>query len=57
MATALEMQIEQKRRLIMLMRIKEENQGFENKALDRIIEDTKAEMTQEDVAWVEKTIT
>jgi isocitrate lyase len=54
--TALEMQIEQRRRLIMLLRIKAGNNGVENKALDRMITDTKAEMQQEDVVWVETKI-
>ncbi|MCL2387945.1 MAG: hypothetical protein FWC89_10425 [Defluviitaleaceae bacterium] len=53
---ALEIQIEQKKRLFMLLKIKKSNEGYEVKALDDLILATEAEMQQEDVAWVEKKI-
>jgi hypothetical protein len=56
MASQLEIQIEQKKRLYMLLSIKAENKGMEIVALDRKIAETRAEMQQEDVAWVEKEI-
>jgi len=56
MATNLEVMVEQRKRLFMLLRIKAENQGLEIKELDNQITATKAEMQQEDVAWVEKSI-
>ena len=56
MATSLEIQVEQKKRLYMLLSIKAENTGSDIKGLERKISETKAEMQQEDVAWVEKSI-
>jgi hypothetical protein len=56
MANTMEIQIEQKRRLFLLLSIKAENMAIEVKGLDKKIIETKAEMQQEDVAWVEKSI-
>jgi len=56
MATNIEVQVEQKRRLYMLLQIKADNKGITVKGLDRKIKETIAEMQQEDVAWVEKVI-
>ena len=56
MATILEIQIEQKKRLFNLLLLKKENEGIEIKKLSEMILATKAEMQQEDVAWVEKMI-
>jgi len=56
MATALEMQAEQKKRLFQLLKLKKVNAGIKIKELDDLIVATKAEMQQEDVAWVEKMI-
>jgi hypothetical protein len=56
MATNLEVAVEQKKRLFMLLRIKTENKGLEIKELDNQILATRAEMQQEDVAWVEKMV-
>ena len=52
-----EMQVEQKRRLSMLLTIKAANKDIQIKELDNLILATKVEMQQEDVAWVEKMIT
>jgi len=56
MATNLEVQVEQKRRLYMLLTLKRENEGIRIKKIDDFIKATKAEMQQEDVAWVEKIV-
>ena len=56
MASALEVQVEQKKRLFMLLSIKEENKEYPLKGIDKKIAETIAEMQQEDVAWVEKAI-
>ena len=56
MATNLEVQVSQKQRLFMLMKLKARNEGKKINELDDMIIATKAEMTQEDVAWVEKMI-
>ena len=56
MATNLEVQGSQKQRLFMLMKLKVRNEGKKINELDDMIIAAKAEMTQEDVAWVEKMI-
>ena len=56
MATNTEIQVEQKKRLFILLKIKVRNEGLEIKELDDQIIATKAEMQQEDVAWVEKMV-
>lgn len=56
MATSLEIQVEQRKRLFMLLELKKENIGNEINGLERKIIATKAEMQQEDVAWVEKMV-
>jgi hypothetical protein len=56
MASQLEIQVEQKKRLFMLMKIKSRNEGLNINELDDLILATKVEMIQEDVAWVEKMI-
>jgi hypothetical protein len=56
MATSIEVQVEQKRRLYQLLKLKKDNEGYEVKGLNELINATKAEMQQEDVAWVEKMI-
>jgi len=56
MATNLEVVIEQKKRLYMLLKLKRDNKANEVFGLDELINATIAEMQQEDVAWVEKTI-
>ena len=56
MATNLELQANQKNKLFMLLTLKEKNKGKHFEALDGFIFQTKAEMTQEDVAWVEKIV-
>jgi hypothetical protein len=56
MAANLEVQVEQRKRLFMLMRIKVENSELIIKELDNQIIATQAEMQQEDVAWVEKKV-
>ena len=56
MATNLEVQVSQKQRLFMLMKLKVRNEGKKINELDDMIVAAKAEMTQEDVAWVEKMI-
>ena len=55
MATNMEVQREQKRHLFSLLKLKKMNPG-EVIELDREIIAAKAEMTKEDVAWVEKMI-
>ena len=54
MATNLEVQIEQKRRLYLLLKLKKDNAELNIKGLNEQIIAVKAEMQQEDVAWVEK---
>ena len=56
MANKLEIEIEQKRRLFMLLEIKAENPGIQINALNRLIIATEAEMEQENVAWVREKI-
>lgn len=56
MATNLEVQVEQRRRLFMLLELKKENEGVNINGLERKIIATKSEMQQEDVAWVEKMV-
>jgi len=56
MASTLEIQIEQKKRLFQLLLLKKENADIEIKRLNELILATIAEMQQEDVAWVEKAI-
>ena len=56
MATNHEVQVSQKQRLFMLMKLKVRNEGMNIAGLDDMIIETKAAMTQEDVAWVEKMI-
>jgi len=56
MATNLEVQREQKRHLYSLLKIRKANKGVRVAALDGEINAAKAEMSKEDVAWVEKTI-
>jgi hypothetical protein len=56
MGTNLELQTIRRDKLFMLMEIKAENKGVEIIGLDKRIRETKAGMTQEDVAWVEKLI-
>ncbi|MCL2054841.1 MAG: hypothetical protein FWG90_10480 [Oscillospiraceae bacterium] len=56
MATTLEIQVEQKKRLYMLLTLKKDNEGQNIRGLKEKIRATKAEMQQEDVAWVEKIV-
>ena len=56
MATSLEIQVEQKKRLFQLLSLRKNNPGVLVKGLDELIIATKAEMQQEDVAWVEKMV-
>ena len=56
MATYTEMQANQKNRLFALLTIKAKNPGLGIKGLDDFINGTIAEMSQEDVAWVEKIV-
>ena len=56
MATNLEVQVEQRRRLYQLLKLKKDNQGIMIDGLDEFIKQTRAEMQQEDVAWVEKMV-
>ena len=56
MPTAMETQIEQKKRLYQLMRIKTATPEDREAVIDELITATIAEMQQEDVAWVEKTL-
>ena len=53
MATSPELQANQKNKLFMLLTLKKEKK---DEVLDRFIDQVKAEMTQEDVAWVEKIV-
>jgi len=56
MATNLEVQVAQKRHLTSLLKIKKFNSDLNIAFLEREISTVKAEMTQEDVAWVEKVV-
>ena len=56
MANLAEIQISQKNKLFGLLKLKKRNEGIVINELDDMIIATKAEMTQEDVAWVEKMI-
>jgi len=56
MATNLEVQVDQKKRLYMLLRLKKVYGANSAKEHEEMIISTKAEMQQEDVAWVEKNI-
>ena len=56
MTTLLEIQVEQQKRLFQLLRLKKINAEIVVKGLDELIIATKAEMQQEDVAWVEKMV-
>jgi hypothetical protein len=56
MATNVEVQVEQKKRLYQLLTLKKDNEGLNIKGLNELIKATKAEMQQEDVAWVEKMV-
>ena len=53
MATSLELQAAQKNKLFMLLTIKADKT---DETIDRFINEIKAEMSQEDVAWVEKMV-
>ena len=50
------MQVEQRKRLYMLLMLKKANEGIKIKELQKLINATIAEMQQEDVAWVEKIV-
>ena len=55
MPSSREMDAEQKRRLMMLLRIQKATEGVERKkVIDTLILETKTEMEQEAVAYVEK---
>ena len=56
METPLEIQVEQKKRLFQLLSLKKNNPDIVIKGLGELIIATKAEMQQEDVAWVEKMV-
>jgi len=56
MASILEIQVEQKKRLYQLLKLKKDNEGYDIKGLNELIKATRAEMQQEDVAWVEKIV-
>jgi len=56
MATAIELRTEQKKRLYQLLLIKKSNSELQLKEIDGMIRATVAEMLQEDVAWVEKSL-
>ena len=56
MANNKEIQIEQKRRLFMLLELKSENPNIEIIGLNKMIIATEAEMEQEDVAFVKEKI-
>ena len=56
MATNLELQSNQKNKLFILLTIKAENPDVQILGLDKFIDATIAEMSQEDVAWVEKIV-
>ena len=51
MATSLELQSNQKNKLFILLTLKAENPDIQIVGLDKFIDATIAEMTQEDVAW------
>jgi hypothetical protein len=52
MPTGVEVRKEQKERLMMLLQIKAELKGIENRALENYIIMTEAAMEKEDVSWV-----
>ncbi|MDR2532285.1 MAG: hypothetical protein LBC82_05520 [Oscillospiraceae bacterium] len=56
MASSIEIQVEQKKRLFQLLKLEKDNAGYEVKGLSEAIIATKAEMQQEDVAYVEKMV-
>jgi len=56
MPTNIEVQVEQKKRLYNYLTLKKENSDLKIKGLNELIKATKAEMQQEDVAWVEKIV-
>ena len=56
MATSMEMQANQKSKLFMLLSIKSEKKERLDETVDKFIDQVTAEMTQEDVAWVEKIV-
>ena len=56
MASNLELQATQKNKLFMLLTLKKKNKDTIIIGLDDFVTMVKAEMTQEDVAWVEKVI-
>ena len=56
MPTNQELQVEQKKRLFQFLKLEKENKGTDVKGLDELIIATKAEMQQEDVAYVEKMV-
>ena len=56
MATNLEMQANQKNKLFMLLTLKAEKKEKIDETIDKFIDQVTAEMTQEDVAWVEKIV-
>ena len=55
-AANMELQIIQKTTLFNLLKLKKANSDYQVKELDGLILATKAAMTQEDVAWVEKNV-
>ena len=56
MPTNMELQVEQRKRLYLLLRLKHVNAGITIKELDDLINMTEAEMQGEDIAWVEQRI-
>ena len=56
MATVVEFQTNMKNQLFMLLSIKAENKNTKISGLDRYIAATKAGLSKEDIAWVEKLI-
>ncbi|MCL2225971.1 MAG: hypothetical protein FWB96_13470 [Defluviitaleaceae bacterium] len=56
MATKTEMQVEQKRLLYKLLKLKKDNAKVNVIGLNELINQAEAEMDEEDVAWVEKKI-
>jgi len=56
MPANLELLVEQRRRLFMLLKLKKDNEGIEIKGLEEMIIATEAEMQEEDVAYVEKKV-
>ena len=56
MATNLEMQANQKNKLFMLLTLKAEKEDKVGETIDKFIDQVTAEMSQEDVAWVEKIV-